>query len=63
MTAYFQFVDPIFPLRSSRRPDMPFTLLGLDTDNDTVFMNETLKAYCDAANIAFTRCRPYHKND
>ena len=24
-------------------------------------MNETLKAYCGAANIAFTRCRPYHK--
>jgi len=28
-----------------------------------VFMNETLKAYCDAANIVFTRCRPYRKND
>jgi len=45
------------------RKQLPFALLGLDTDNDTVFMNETLKAYCDAANIAFTRCRPYHKND
>ena len=43
------------------RKQLPFALLGLDTDNDTVFMNETLKAYCDAANIAFTRCRPYHK--
>jgi len=42
---------------------LPFALLGLDTDNDTVFMNETLKAYCDAGNIAFTRCRPYRKND
>jgi hypothetical protein len=45
------------------RKQLPFALLGLDTDNDTVFMNETLKAYCDAANIAFTRCRPYRKND
>jgi hypothetical protein len=45
------------------RKQAPFALLGLDTDNDTVFMNETLKAYCGAANIAFTRCRPYHKND
>jgi hypothetical protein len=45
------------------RKQLPFALLGLDTDNDTVFMNETLKAYCSAANIAFTRCRPYHKND
>lgn len=45
------------------RKQLPFALVGLDTDNDTVFMNETLKAYCDAANIVFTRCRPYRKND
>ncbi|OBP73535.1 integrase [Mesorhizobium loti] len=45
------------------RKQLPFALLGLDTDNDTVFMNETLKAYCVAANIVFTRCRPYRKND
>ena len=42
---------------------MPFPLLGLDTDNDTVFMNETVKGHCEAAGIAFTRCRPYRKND
>jgi hypothetical protein len=45
------------------RKQLPFALLGLDTDNDTVFMNETLKAYCASANIVFTRCRPYRKND
>ena len=45
------------------RKQLPFALLGLDTDNDTVFMNETLKAYCGAANIVLTRCRPYRKND
>jgi hypothetical protein len=45
------------------RKQLPVPLLGLDTDNDTVFMNETLKAYCDQANIVFTRCRPYRKND
>jgi hypothetical protein len=45
------------------RKQLPFPLLGLDTDNDSVFMNETLKAYCDQANIVFTRCRPYKKND
>jgi hypothetical protein len=28
-----------------------------------VFINETLKAYCEQANIVFTRCRPYRKND
>jgi hypothetical protein len=45
------------------RKQLPFALLGFDTDNDSVFMNETLKAYCDQANIVFTRCRPYRKND
>jgi len=45
------------------RKQLPFALLGLDTDNDTVFMNETLKTYCDTTNIVFTRCRPYRKND
>lgn len=42
---------------------LPFPLLGFDTDNDTVFMNETVRDYCQAAGIAFTRCRPYRKND
>jgi hypothetical protein len=27
---------------------LPFDLLGFDTDNDTVFMNETVRAYCRA---------------
>ena len=42
---------------------MPFPLLGFDTDNDTVFMNETIRDYCRAEGIEFTRCRPYRKND
>jgi hypothetical protein len=42
---------------------MPFALAGSDTDNDSVFINETLKAYCEANRIEFTRCRPYRKND
>jgi hypothetical protein len=45
------------------RKQLPFALLGFDTDNDSVFINETLKAYCEQANIVFTRCRPYRKND
>lgn len=28
-----------------------------------MFINETLKAYCEQANTVFTRCRPYRKND
>jgi hypothetical protein len=27
------------------RKQLPLALLGLDTDNDRVFMNETLKTY------------------
>ena len=42
---------------------MPFELLGFDTDNDTVFINETLRDYCRDAEIVFTRCRPWRKND
>jgi hypothetical protein len=45
------------------RRQLPFSLQGIDTDNDSVFINETLKAYCEQANIVFTRCRPYRKND
>jgi len=42
---------------------LPFDLLGFDTDNDSVFMNETVRDYCNAEGIAFTRCRPYRKKD
>src|SRR5262249_50870408 len=42
---------------------LPFALLGLDTDNDSVFMNETVRDYCLAADVEFTRCLPYRKND
>jgi hypothetical protein len=42
---------------------LPFPLLGLDTDNDSVFMNETVRDYCKQVGIEFTRCRPYRKND
>lgn len=42
---------------------MPMPLLGFDTDNDAVFMNETVRDYCRAEGIVFTRCRPYRKND
>jgi len=48
---------------SEMRKLLPFALLGLDTDNDSVFMNETVRDYCRAAGVEFTRCRPYRKND
>src|SRR5438552_483105 len=42
---------------------LPFPLLGLDADNDSVFMNETVRDNCEEVGIEFTRCRPYRKND
>ena len=48
---------------SEVRQQMPFALLGFDNDNDSVFMNETVKTYCEEPGLVFTRCRPYRKND
>ena len=48
---------------SEIRLRLPFPLLGLDVDNDSVFMNETVRDYCAAEKIELTRCRPYRKND
>jgi hypothetical protein len=45
------------------RARMPFPLLGFDSDNNSVFINETVRDYCLAERIVFTRCRPYRKND
>ena len=36
---------------------------GIDSDNDSVFINEILVGYCEENEIEFTRCRAYHKND
>lgn len=48
---------------SELRKLMPFPLLGFDSDNDSVFINETVRDYCAATGVTFTRCRPYRKND
>ena len=45
------------------RTSMPFPLLGIDTDNGSEFLNETVLAYCEKHRIEFTRSRPYRKND
>jgi hypothetical protein len=42
---------------------MPFPLRGIDTDNGSEFVNESLVEYCTTHGIEFTRSRPYHKND
>ena len=42
---------------------LPFTVLGIDSDNDSVFINDTLTQYCADRGIEFTRSRAYRKND
>jgi hypothetical protein len=45
------------------RQRLPFPLLGIDSDNDSAFINDNLYRYCQAEEITFTRSRPYKKND
>jgi IS30 family transposase len=45
------------------RQRLPFPLLGIDSDNGSEFINDTLYRYCRAEMITFTRSRPYKKND
>lgn len=42
---------------------LPFPLLGIDSDNDSIFINNLMLQYCKTEGITFTRCRPYKKND
>ena len=41
---------------------LPFPVLGIDSDNDSVFINQTLIGYCADRGIEFTRSRAYRKN-
>lgn len=45
------------------RKQLPFLMHGIDTDNDSAFMNHKLFAYCKNTSLEFTRCRAYKKND
>jgi len=45
------------------RGQLPVPLLGINSDNDSAFINESLITYCTEQKIAFTRSRPYRKND
>src|SRR5262249_36555336 len=38
-------------------------ILGIDSDNDSAFINDTLVDYCREHRIEFTRSRAYRKND
>lgn len=45
------------------RQRLPFTLLGLDPDNGSEFINWHLHRYSKKHGITLTRSRPYKKND
>jgi len=42
---------------------LPFSILGIDSDNGSEFINAHLLRYCQKEHITFTRSRPYRKND
>jgi hypothetical protein len=48
---------------SEVRTKLPFVVRGLDVDNDSAFINDTLVGYCRDHKIELTRCRAYKKND
>jgi len=45
------------------RQQLPFKLLGLDSDNGSEFINQCFYLYCQKEKINFTRSRAYKKND
>ena len=53
----------VFEALKNLRENLPFPLLGLDSDNGSEFINKHLAAYCEREQLSFTRSRPYRKND
>jgi hypothetical protein len=45
------------------RQQLPFKLLGIDSDNGSEFINDALLSYCQEQEITFTRSRSGRKND
>jgi hypothetical protein len=45
------------------RRQFPVPIKGIDSDNDSAFLNDTLQAYCQQQQWEFTRSRAYQKND
>ncbi|MBV8099266.1 MAG: hypothetical protein JOZ31_08920 [Verrucomicrobia bacterium] len=55
-------VEVIRALEESKQY-VPFSILGLDFDNGTEFLNEALIAWAEERKITYTRSRSYKKND
>jgi hypothetical protein len=43
--------------------DLPFAMLGVDSDNDSAFMSQGVFDYCKGHGLEQTRSRAYKKND
>jgi len=43
--------------------ELPFAMLGVDSDNDSAFMSQSVFDYCKARSLVQTRSRAYKKND
>jgi hypothetical protein len=53
----------VFAALQQIRDQLPFPLLGLDSDNGAEFINDELVRYCAREHITFTRGRVGRKND
>ncbi|HEX7295096.1 MAG TPA: transposase family protein [Pyrinomonadaceae bacterium] len=53
----------VFAALKEIRQNLPFPLLGIDSDNGSEFINKYLTDYCQKQKLTFTRSRPYRKND
>jgi hypothetical protein len=53
----------VFAALKEIRQKLPFSLLGIDSDNGSEFINKYLVEYCQKQKLSFTRSRPYRKND
>ena len=45
------------------RKRSPYQWVGIDSDNDQMFINHQLLKYCKQEGLEFTRSRPHRKND
>jgi hypothetical protein len=53
----------VFEALMKIKEQLPFQLLGIDSDNGSEFINAHLIRYCKENHITFTRGRSYKKND
>ncbi len=53
----------VFAALVRARAQLPFPLVGIDSDNGGEFINAHLLRYCQQEHLTFTRSRPYKKND